>query len=157
MARGKAVQITLEALERRRHLREYRLREGERHFGVSLHSDKLHLTGKLDLLIVTPTACFPVDFKDTEGGVRRNHRLQLAAYAVLVEEAFGKRAPEAFVYLVPTDEIVRVTIGQLEREEVEAGLTVIRQMIISEDFPDATPVRARCAACEYRNYCADIW
>jgi CRISPR-associated exonuclease Cas4 len=157
MARGKAVQAALEALERRRRLREYRLREGERHFGVWLHSDKLHLTGKLDLLIVTPTACFPVDFKDTEGGVRRNHRVQLAAYAVLVEEAFGRPAPEAFIYLVPTDDIVGVEIGGPERKEVEAALAAIRQMIGTEDFPDPTPVRARCTACEYRNYCADIW
>ena len=56
MARGKAVQGAVEALERRRRLREYRLGEGKRLFGVSLHSSELHLAGKLDLLIVTPSA-----------------------------------------------------------------------------------------------------
>lgn len=157
MARGKAVQAALEALERRRRLREYRLGEGERLFGVSLHSEELHLAGKLDLLIVSRSACFPVDFKDTEGGVRRNHRVQLAAYSFLVEEAFGKPAREAFIYLVPTDDIVRVPIVPSDRGQVLAALATIRQMIATEDFPDPTPVRARCAACEYRNYCADIW
>jgi CRISPR-associated exonuclease Cas4 len=157
MERGKALQPALEALERRRRLREYRLREGERHFGVSLHSEKLHLGGKLDLLIVTPSACFPVDFKDTEGGVRRNHRVQLAAYSLLVEEAFGKPACEAFVYLVPTDDIVRIPIVPSDRTEVLAALAAIRKMVTTEEFPEPTTVRARCTACEYRNYCADVW
>ena len=157
MARGKAVQPALEALERRRRLREYGLGEGERLFGISLHSEELHLTGKLDLLIVTASACFPVDFKDTEGGVRRNHHVQLAAYALLAEEAFHKPAREAFVYLVPTDDIVRIPIAPSDCAEVLTALAAIRQMITTEEFPDPTPVRARCTACEYRNYCADIW
>jgi len=40
---------------------------GERLFGVWLRSAPLGLSGKLDLLIRTPEACYPVDFKDTEG------------------------------------------------------------------------------------------
>ena len=157
MARGKTVQAALEALERRRRLREYRLAEGERHFDVTLHSTTLHLAGKLDLLLITRTACFPVDFKDTEGGVRRNHRAQLAAYALLVEEAFAKPVRDAFVYLVPSDEIVRIAITKTDRTEVLAAIAAIRKMVASEAFPEPTSVRARCTACEYRNYCADIW
>jgi CRISPR-associated exonuclease Cas4 len=157
MARGKKVQAALEALERRRRLREYRLGEGKRLFGISLHSSELHLAGKLDVLIVTSSACFPVDFKDTEGGVRRNHRVQLAAYCLLVEEAFRKPAREAFVYLVPTDHVVRVPIGPADRAEALAAITAIRDMVATEEFPQPTQVRARCTACEYRNYCADIW
>ena len=128
MARGKAVQPALEALERRRRLREYRLGEGERLFGVSVHSETLHLTGKLDLLIVTASACFPVDFKDTVGGVRRNHHVQLAAYSLLVEEAFDKPAREVFVYLVPTDDVVRMQIAASDRAEVLAAVAAIRKM-----------------------------
>jgi CRISPR-associated exonuclease Cas4 len=157
MARGKAVQAVLEVLERRRRLREYRLGEGKRVFNVSLHSSELHLAGKLDLLIVTPSACFPVDFKDTEGGVRRNHRVQLAAYALLVEEAFRKPTREAFVYLVPTDKVVRVPIGPSDLKDVLGAIAAIREMVANEELPQPTPVRARCTACEYRNFCADIW
>ena len=33
----------------------------------------------------------------------------------------------------------------------------IHAMAESESFPAPTPVRGRCAECEYANYCGDIW
>jgi CRISPR-associated exonuclease Cas4 len=157
MERGKDVQAAVEALERRRVLRAYRLAEGERRFGVWLHSERLGLSGKLDLLIITPNACYPVDFKDTGGGVRRNHRVQLAAYALLAEDAFARPAPEGFIYLVPSKRVVSVILGEAERAEVRETMQGIGRMIAREEFPPATDVRARCTACEYRNFCRDIW
>jgi CRISPR-associated exonuclease Cas4 len=157
MKRGKEIQAAVEALEHRRRLREYGIREGTRLFGVALRSTKLGLTGKLDLLLLTPSACFPVDFKDTEGGVRQNHRIQVAAYALLVEEAFGKPAPEGYVYLVPTDEVIRVPITKEDRSLVAEYARAIRQMVFSQTFPDPTSNRRRCLACEFQNYCGDIW
>ena len=38
-----------------------------------------------------------IDFKDTAGGPRRNHRLQVTAYALLAEEAFERPAPDGFI------------------------------------------------------------
>jgi len=157
MERGRTAQPVIEALERRRRLREYGLSRGKRLFGVWLRSETLGLAGKVDLLIETDSACFPVDFKDTEGGVRRNHRAQIAAYALLVEESFGKPVPEGFVYLIPTDEVVRVPVTMEERQYVHEMIAAIRRMIHAEAIPDPTPIRRRCVACEYQNYCADIW
>ncbi len=157
MQRGKEVQEAVEALERRRGFRAYGVREGERRFAVWLRSARLGLSGKLDLLILTPNACFPVDFKDTDGGVRRNHRIQLAAYALLAEEAFNRPAPEGFIYLVPRKEVVRIPLSQADREEVMRAVSAIREMVARERLPEPTTVRERCHVCEYRNYCADVW
>jgi CRISPR-associated exonuclease Cas4 len=157
MSRGKDVQAAVEALERRRGFRGYGMREGERRFGIWLHSSHLGLSGKLDLLILTPDACYPVDFKDTAGGPRRNHRLQLAAYALLVEEAFERRAPDAFVYLVPEKRIVALGLTEGDRDDARHALTAMRRMIAREELPPATTLRSRCSACEFQNYCGDIW
>ena len=157
MSRGKDVQAAVEALEKRRGFRAYGIAQGERRFGIWLRSERLGLSGKLDLLIVTSEACYPVDFKDTEGGVRSNHRAQLAAYALLVEEAFERRVPEAFIYLVPRKSVAAVGLTDADRAEVRSALGAMRRMIAREEMPPPTPVRARCVACEYRNYCADIW
>ena len=157
MQRGRDVEAAVEAMEKRRGFRRYGLERGERRFGVWLHSAALELSGKLDLLIVTADACYPVDFKDTEGGVRYNHRIQLAAYALLVEENFARPAPIAFVYLVPTRQLVTVPVGVKEREVVMCAVVEMRRVIQQENMPGPTPVRARCTACEFRNYCADIW
>jgi CRISPR-associated exonuclease Cas4 len=157
MQRGKDIQAAVEALERRRGFRAYGMRRGERHFGLWLHSTRLGLAGKLDLLVVTPDACYPVDFKDTEGGPRRNHRLQLAAYALLAEEAFARPVPEAFLYLVPEKRVASVPLSDADREEVRDALAAMRRMVDREEMPPPTPVRARCTVCEFQNYCRDIW
>ena len=157
MQRGRDIQAAVEALERRRGFRAYGMREGERRFGLWLHSARLGLSGKLDLLILTPDACYPVDFKDTEGGPRRNHRLQLAAYALLAEEAFERPAPAGFIYLVPEKRVVALALTGTDRDTVRAAIVEIRRMIQREELPPPTPLRGRCEVCEYRNYCADIW
>lgn len=157
MERGKMVQAAVEALERRRGVRAYGLRNGERRFGLWLHSERLGLSGKLDLLILTRDACYPVDFKDTEGGARRNHRLQIAAYALLAEETFKRPVPDGFVYLVPEKRVVALSLTGADRDEVGQAVAAIRRMIAREELPPPTPIRARCRACEFINYCADIW
>lgn len=157
MQRGRDVQAAVEALEKRRGFRAYGVAEGERRFAVWLHSKRLGLSGKLDLLILTPDACYPVDFKDTEGGVRRNHRVQLTAYALLAEEAFNRPAHQGFIYLVPSKRVVAVDLTGADRQEVLDAITGMRRMIGREEMPPPTIVRARCLACEHRNYCADVW
>lgn len=157
MQRGRDVEAAVEAMEKRRGFRRYGLERGERKFGVWLHSAALELSGKLDLLIITKDACYPVDFKDTEGGVRYNHRIQLAAYSLLVEENLARPVPIAFVYLVPSRQLVAVPVDAKEREEVTRAIAEMRRVIEQENMPSPTPVRARCVACEFRNYCADIW
>jgi len=157
MERGKEVEIKLDALEARRTLRRYRLSEGERRFHVWVNSPALGLSGKLDLLIVTPEACYPVDFKYTRDRPRRNHVMQLAAYALLVEDAMHLPAPAAFVYLTPSDQLIRINVTERLKEVVLGRIASIRQMVREELLPEPTPVRARCEECEFRNYCGDIF
>jgi len=157
MERGRDIEAAVQAMEKRRGLRRYGLEKGERRFGLWLHSPAMNLSGKLDLLIVTDHGCYPVDFKDTEGGVRYNHRIQLAAYAMLVEESLGRPVARAFIYLVPSRQLVSVAIGEEEKDRVILALAEMRQVIEREQIPGPTAVRARCVACEFRNYCADIW
>jgi len=157
MERGKEVEIKLDALEARRTLRRYRLSAGERRFHVWVNSPALGLSGKLDLLIVTPEACYPVDFKYTRDRPRRNHIIQLAAYALLVEDAMKLPAPAAFVYLTPSDQLIRINVTDRLKALVLARLASIRQMVQEGILPEPTPVRARCEECEFRNYCGDIF
>ncbi len=157
MERGKDVQAAVEALERRRGFKRYGLAEGKRRFGLALRSERLGLRGRLDLMIETPGACFPVDFKDTEGPVRHNHRIQLAGYSVLIGDDLGRPAPAGFVYRVPSKEVVEIEIRAEDRASVEAAVGAIRTSVLRESIPSPTAVRNRCAACEFRNYCGDIW
>ena len=157
MEHGKVVEAKLEQLERRRKLREYGLAEGTRRFQVWLTSQRLVLSGRLDLLISTPRGGFPVDFKDTREPVRHNHHVQLCAYALLVEDSLCQPVSTGFIYRVPRDDVVVVDITPELRLETLAMLQAIREMIQAERMPPPTPVRARCTDCEYRNYCGDVF
>lgn len=86
MAEGKLEHERVADLEERRSLRAYGLSEGVRRFDVSLSSDRLGLRGRLDMVIETPGEVIPVDFKNSQGKVGLNHKYQLTAYALLVEE-----------------------------------------------------------------------
>ena len=157
MEQGRVAQDAIEALEKRRRFREYGLSDGERHFGVWINSRELHLAGKLDLLIETPDACYPVDFKYTTGRPHRNHLYQLAGYALLVEEHFSKPVPAGFIFIIPDDVTFRFPMNEDLLAEVRNGLAVMQGSIMAEMIPSATPVRARCTDCEYRNFCADVF
>lgn len=157
MERGKSEEIRLDALEKRRGLARYRLQEGERRFHVWLDSERLGLSGKLDLLIVSGQDYFPVDFKYTRGRPHRNHLVQLAGYALLVEENFKTSVQTAFIYLVPIQQVVAVDLSRGLKEQTLGYLDDIRTMVREGLLPPATSVRGRCTDCEFRNYCGDVF
>jgi CRISPR-associated exonuclease Cas4 len=83
--------------------------------------------------------------------------MQLAAYALLVEDAMKLPAPAAFVYLTPSDQLIRINVTDRLKALVLGRLASIRQMVQEGILPEPTPVRARCEECEFRNYCGDIF
>jgi CRISPR-associated exonuclease Cas4 len=157
MRQGKTAQYAMEALERRRRFREYGLTDGKRHFGLWLYSESLNLAGKLDLVIETEDACYPVDFKYTTGRPHRNHLMQLAGYALLLAERFARPVPAGFIFLIPEDATLRFSITDALLSECRTALSSMQAMIAREEFPPPTAVRARCTDCEYRNFCADVF
>ena|SRR5579862_5030706 len=157
MQRGHEAQAAIEALERRRKLKEYGLSEGRRHFGLWLSSRKLGLAGKLDLMIETHDACYPVDFKYTTGRPHHNHLLQLAGYALLLSEQFAKPVPSGFIFIITDEMTFRFAMSENLLDEARAGLSAMQDMVQKETFPDPAAVRARCTDCEYRNFCADVF
>jgi CRISPR-associated exonuclease Cas4 len=157
MGRGKEEEFRLDALETRRTLKRYDLGSGERRFHVWIESARLGLSGKLDLLIVSPKGHFPVDFKYTRGRPHRNHLFQLAGYALLVEEKFRTRVDTGFIYLAPVQQVISVPLTMELKEETVDRLAQIRGIIQEGILPAPTPVRSRCEECEFRNYCGDIF
>jgi CRISPR-associated exonuclease Cas4 len=168
MQRGRDLHERIEFLERRRKLRAYNLAGGERQFEVPLASRRHGLSGKLDMLVTTPQGRYPVDFKmapayfqdkakENRGEVGENHRLQLAAYAVMVEEKFACKVETGFIYLIAHRNAVVVPIDAALRQRLFASLSETRAMIAAERFPAATPARRRCWDCEFKNFCNDIF
>ena len=157
MRHGRAAEDAIDRLEKRRKLNEFGLADGQRLFHFCCSSEKLGLSGKLDLLIDSPAGLFPVDFKMTEQNVRENHITQLCGYALLIEEKFRRTVDRGFIFLVPREQIVPVPITAERKIQCREMLGRIRTSIDRQLVPDPTELRSRCNECEYRNYCSDIF
>ncbi|MCL6451020.1 MAG: CRISPR-associated protein Cas4 [Acetobacteraceae bacterium] len=155
MEYGLEEHFRLERLEKRRRLSRYGLEEGERRFRVALDSPRLALSGVLDLLITTRLGRFPVEFKFSAGGPRLNHKYQLVAYALLVEDCLGCAVRAGFIYLVPSQQIHPVWITAEAREFCHRVMAAIRDSVARPGLPEPTRHRARCRDCEYRRFCGD--
>lgn len=158
MEEGSLLHEQVAELEERRSLRSYGLQEGERQFDVRLHSEKLGLSGLLDMLIITSKEAIPVEFKNSSSPeMGTNHKAQLAAYALLVEEQMGVSINRAFIHFIPVRQSIEVKVEQRLKKAVLLNLDRIRRMVEGEAMPDATTMRGRCTDCEFRNFCPDVW
>jgi CRISPR-associated exonuclease Cas4 len=158
MRQGLLKERRLQRLQKRRTLRSFGFpgSVGGIECNVQLFSPRLQLTGRLDMLIRWGAGRFPVEIKYTRGPARLNHRLQLAGYALLLEEEYGVPVPHGYVVRLPDDTVDRVQIDAPLRDLTLKTMDALRNMLCEERMPPASPILARCADCEYRLFCGDI-
>lgn len=144
------------ARAKRRTLWQYGLPEGERQFNVRLTSAALGLVGVLDELVIAPNGVYhPVDYKFSQR-TTESFALQIAAYALLIEETFNVVVPQGYLYLISERRLVTVGITPDLRAQVVEAVQAVRQMVEREAMPPPTRQRARCRACEWRRFCNDV-
>jgi CRISPR-associated exonuclease Cas4 len=148
-----------EGREERRSLRAYGLASGEREFNVALHSERLGLRGEVDMVITLSEGIsrevIPVDYKLSR--IAGPHfKLQLAAYALLLEEARGCEVQRGFLYYIPLRRAESVPMDRRVRGQLERALAEMRRTLEREEMPAPTPNLRKCVACEFRRFCNDV-
>ncbi|MGI6685829.1 MAG: CRISPR-associated protein Cas4 [Bacillota bacterium] len=156
MTYGQEYHVQLDRLEKRRKLKRYNLSDGERIFHTHLYSPRLELEGKLDLHIKSGHELFPVEFKNTYRGPGLNHKYQVTAYAILLEDIYGQPVRQGFVYQIPNNEIFEMEITPNMRLYVKEIMAKIRHLVKMEAMPKPAFQKQRCIDCEYRNFCGDV-
>ncbi len=157
MTFGKEAHANTDRLERRRTLTEFGLIAGEREFHVPLRSERLRLSGTLDLLLRTPTELIPVELKDSVDPPGLNHKYQLVAYALLLEDQFGRVVRRGFIQLIPAKEVIEYPMTANMRRHVLKTLGAMRRVLAAERMPSPPTNLGKCTDCEYRRFCNDIW
>jgi CRISPR-associated exonuclease Cas4 len=159
MRSGLGAQELIEKLELRRTLDRYNFAGAERVFGRWLSDEALGLSGRVDLILVREETrdAAVVDYKLTSGDPGDNHLLQVHGYALLVERAYRVTVDQAFLYRIPDERVFVIPIEKMGRERVVSAIEEIRNMIAEQLLPPPTPVRSKCADCEFANYCGDVW
>lgn len=148
--------------ETRRSLHQYGLAEGERLFRYAVSSEKLGLKGLVDLVIVSPSleaqakVIIPVEYKYSEQKAGVHFKLQLTAYALLLEERFQVPVQQAFLYSIPRRKAEAIRITPTLRRKVRLILQEMHSLLSSENMPAPTKAYRRCPTCEFRRFCNDV-
>ena len=148
--------------EERRSLRTYGLNMGERAFDVPLRSNPLGLRGRLDLAIAVPDRAAPgaeaivVEYKDSEKAAGPHFKLQLAAYALLLEDVWGLPVRRGYIYSIPLRTAEVITITPALRRKVQQAVAAMRTAIEGEHMPAPPASRRPCISCEFRRFCNDV-
>ena len=148
-----------EGREERRSLRPYGLEEGRREFDVALSSSRYGLRGKADLIVwidnPPPGTFVVVDYK-LSNVAGEHFKLQLMAYALMIEEMSGLPAKCGYLYFIPKRRSEKVQFTPRLREKLLLTLESMHRMMHTELMPEATPNRNKCLACEFRRFCNDV-
>lgn len=160
MQAGIAAQDRVTELEKRRSLRAYDVVAGTRHFHVGVVSERLKLTGQIDLVVEhgegEARRLIPVDFKLSRRKPGPHFKLQVAAYGVMLGEAWDTVVDVGYLYQIPTKSSVPVPITTRLRGQVERTVAEIHGMIEAERMPGAVSQAGKCVNCEFRRFCNDV-
>ncbi|MBI4789249.1 MAG: CRISPR-associated protein Cas4, partial [Chloroflexi bacterium] len=118
-----------------------------------LFSRRYGLTGKPDYIIAQEGAVIPIEVKPnrTAPAPRDSDVMQLAAYALLVEEAYGT-AP-AYGLLKYRDVVFQVDVTEELRQELMELMAAMRHDEGARDVARSHARARRCQACGYRGEC----
>lgn len=128
---------------------------------IELTSERLGLTGKVDCLRRRDGSHLPYEHKrgkparDAEGkpGAWPSDRLQIIAYAVLIEEAFAEAVPEGRVRYHAANVTVRVPIDEQARADVRQAITAARALRSSLERPPVAENERLCQHCSLAPVC----
>jgi CRISPR-associated exonuclease Cas4 len=123
-----------------------------------LYAPSVNLAGRPDYLVRRWRHLIPVEVKSTAvpGEPYRSHVLQLAAYCLLVEEAYEQRPPYGLLHYAPPDGQERTFAVRYTRALERELLDTMEWM--REDWRHRRADRdhddpARCRSCSYAEHC----
>ena len=125
---------------------------------ASLSSDALGLQGNVDLIIHTARGEFiPVEYKNMNsdnGRVCMDHKYQLVAYALLIEESFGTTVKSGIVNYLPEGLILQFEITPTMKTHVKRVLGHIKRIIQTEELPPIRVASYKCqGGCGHKQTC----
>src|SRR5690554_454627 len=156
MEYGREIHDVVDVLEKRRTLKRYNLEGGEKLFKQKFFSERLGLSGKLDMLVKTEKGMIPIEMKYTQRKPGLNHKYQLAAYMLLLEDVYNSNIRSGIIHIIPDKSSYHYKNTDGLRDRVKEIIEEIRNMVVKERFPDKCQGWRRCKDCEYRNYCGDV-
>jgi len=125
---------------------------------LKIKSEKLQLTGVIDQLEIYQEEVVPVELKTGKtpnDGVWPGHKIQLGAYALLLEEERGKKVKYGKVRYLDSDDDRKVVINPFLYEEVKELTKKVICLLQADKVPNICVNCNKCASCGLKDKCHD--
>lgn len=140
---------------------ELEKKEGEEWTQLVLESAELGLRGKVDALRTRDRQTIPYEHKkgrcyrrrDNQPGAWESDRIQVLAYACLIEKALGITVPEGRIRYHADNVLVHVPLDEQGRQDVANAVDRARQLRLSTERPPITSNERLCARCSLAPVC----
>lgn len=122
----------------------------------SMKNHELNLKGKVDKIELLEGYYYPIEVKSGKppvNGVWKSHAIQIAAYAILIEEKFKKEVPVGYVDYLQIGDRRTVIIDDHLREELFTVLSEMNSIIEDGYVPEIVQNPNKCRACDYSDFC----
>src|SRR3989338_2266437 len=105
---------------------------------LRIESEKLGLKGVIDQIEIYESGFVPIELKTGKSpneGVWPGHRIQLVAYALLMEDKFNTEIKEGFVHYLDSKERRHITINPFMKIEIKELVSKVNGLLSSEEIP----------------------
>jgi len=123
---------------------------------IRIESPKLGLKGIVDQIEIYENGFVPIELKTGKSpkeGVWPGHRIQLAAYAMLLEEKYQKETKEGFVSYLDIQERRHIAMNSFLRKEVIDLIKDVKNLLNSKNIPDFCTNENKCNVCGLNEDC----
>lgn len=127
---------------------------GWRRTDQPLISRRHHLVGRPDYLVAASDGVIPVEVKSTRlrgSNPYDSHKLQLAAYCLLIEDSEDARPPYGLLHYA--NATVRIPFDDALRNQLLATLDQMRQAQSARPIARSHDDPLRCTHCGFRHAC----
>lgn len=123
---------------------------------LRIESSELKLKGIIDQIHIYDDGYVPFELKTgrtPNDGIWPSHRIQIAAYSLLMQEHFKKPVKEGFVVYLDTKQKRHIAINPFMKEEVKQIVDNIIALLESRQLPDFCSNENKCRKCGLRQTC----
>jgi CRISPR-associated protein Cas4 len=123
-----------------------------------VYSEELGLVGIIDQIRILKESVIPIELKTgtaPKEGIWPNHRLQISAYVMLLEEQLNIHLEKGYIRYLDSDEEREVIMNSFMRQEVIDTKIKVEKLLKSLELPEKEKNENKCEKCGLRNECFD--
>jgi CRISPR-associated protein Cas4 len=123
---------------------------------LRIESEILGLKGVIDQIEVYNEGFVPIELKTGKApreGVWPGHKIQLIAYALLIEEKFKTEIKEGFVHYLDSKQKRHIAINAFMRLEVKELIQKVNELLKNQNIPNFEKNTNKCVICGLKDDC----